>query len=285
MELKVPPGDDAAVLLSGLTVTMDTLVEGIHWDNRLSPRDVGYKLLAVSVSDLAAMGARPSWATLSLSMPSYDPAWVQQFSRGLAEALNLWNITLVGGDTTRSRGAIMLSLTLAGPLVGAPMKRSGAQPGDEIWVTGKLGLAGQGWMSQAPSDAALHALRHPTPPLPFALDLASQSLATAAMDLSDGLARDLPRLCKSSGLRAVIDPSLLPGEEGVTTAQQLQGGEDFQLLFTAPPQHHAALIALAQTHGLQLTHIGHCAEGTGAELTTGGWPAPGFAHFLPKGES
>jgi thiamine-monophosphate kinase len=278
----VDAGDDAAVVDHGLAVTVDALVEGVHFDRRLSPEDVGYKTLAVSVSDLAAVGARPSWAVLALALPASDPAWVDGFARGLADACARWGVRLVGGDTVRTPGPRTASLTLGGTCVAAPRRRSGARPGDDLWVTGTLGLASAGWRLDAPPAAALAALRRPDPPLAFALDLALDGLATAGMDLSDGLARDLPRLCAASRVGAVVDADALPGDPCLgsdAVDHQLRGGEDFQLLFTAPPGHADALRALAARHGVRLTRVGRIEPGDAPRLAQGSWPTPAWAHF------
>lgn len=280
--LAVPPGDDAAVLADGTAVTVDALVEGIHWDHRLSAADVGWKTVAASVSDLAATGARPDWAVLALSLPEpLDDAWVAGFARGLADALARWSIRLVGGDTTRSP-VRTVSLTLAGPCVAQPLRRAAARPGDDLWVTGWPGLAGAGWMWAAPPDPALAALRRPDPPLAFALDLARRDVARAAMDLSDGLAADLPRMCAASGAGATVDRDAIPVHPdlaGDPWPAVFGGGDDYQLLFAAPPAARDAVDALAREHGVRAARIGRFHAGSGARLAGGSWPAPAFAHW------
>lgn len=298
-DLPEPPwlaaGDDAAVLPPNATPTawtVDTLVEGLHWDGRLTPEDVGHKALAVSVSDLAATGARPRWALLSLSLPPGDAAWVHRFAHGLGEAQRRWAVHLIGGDTTGTAagGPRTVSLTLGGPVVAEPLRRDGAQVGDTIWVTGALGLAGAGWRLPDPPPAALAALRRPEPPVAFALALAAAGLATAGLDLSDGLARDLPRLARASGVALHVDPALLPGAPALglppgsdaALLHQTAGGEDYQLLFTAPPSARPALEALAAAHATPLTAIGQARAGEGAHLRGADWPAP-WRH--PLGEA
>ena len=278
------PGDDAAVVDGRTAVTADALIEGVHFDDRCAAADVGFKTLAVSVSDLAAMGARPRWAVLSLAVPADDGAagarWVEGFAEGLATACHRWEVALVGGDTVRSPGPRAISLTLAGELVGRALHRSGARPGDEVWVTGTLGLAGQGWRHAAPSPEAREAWRRPDPPLAFALALAAAGLATAALDLSDGLAVDAGRLAAASGVALQIVRDALPcapGDDAVIDATR--GGEDYQLLFTASPADRAAIEALGEASRVRLTRIGAVTEGQGAHLSPGPWPAPVFAHF------
>ncbi|MCB9681476.1 MAG: thiamine-phosphate kinase [Alphaproteobacteria bacterium] len=279
---RLDAGDDAAITADGVVVTVDALVHGVHWDDRLDAADVGYKAVAVSVSDLAAMGARPGWAVLALALPHADGPFVAGLARGLAEACARWDLSLVGGDTVRTSGPAVVSLTMGGRCEHAPLTRAAARPGDDLWVTGTLGLAGAGWRRRDPPAAALTALRRPDPPLAFALALAAHGLAHAAMDLSDGLATDLPRLCAASGVAATVDPTLLPADACLgddPLADQVAGGEDYQLLFTAPVPHRASLAALARDHGVRLTRIGTVHVGHGATLSDRPWPAPAFRHF------
>ncbi|MCB9741144.1 MAG: thiamine-phosphate kinase [Alphaproteobacteria bacterium] len=239
----VGPGDDAAVLDDGLTLTVDAMVEGVHWDDRLSPEDVGAKLVAVNASDIAAMGASPRWALLALSLPDpLDRAWVEGFSRGLRRALDACGAELVGGDTTASRGARVASLSMGGALVGPPLLRSGARPGDQLWVSGTLGDAAGGFYLDPPPEELLAALRRPRPPLALGPALSREGLASAAMDVSDGLAADLAKLCEASGLGAEVEPERVPLSPALRAADPdaldhaLGFGEDYQLLFTAPPE-------------------------------------------------
>ena len=274
MRLSVPAGDDAAVLLDKTALTVDTLVEGVHWDDRLSPSDVGFKAVAVSVSDLAAMCARPQWMLVSLSLPRTGDihSWVGAFASGMAEAGAKYGVTLVGGDTTRSPGPRVVSVTMGGRCAGPPLRRDGANVGDKIWVTGTLGLAGAGYQLASPPEAALAALRRPSPPLAFALEHAKR--LTAGMDLSDGLAVDLPRLCRASGVGARVWPSLLPLHPQLSWLDdpvdlQVGAGEDYQLLITADP-------AVDLTG--QATAIGEITEAPSVELCGRSWPKP-WSHF------
>ncbi len=279
---RVGPGDDAAVLADGTALTVDALVEGVHWDHHLSPEDVGYKALAVSVSDLAGMGARPAWALLTLALPALDLEWVEAFSRGLALACARWDVALVGGDTVRTTGPRVVSLTLGGACVAAPMTRGGARPGDVVWVTGSPGLASLGWRLAEPPAEALEALRRPDPPLAFALDLATRGWASAAMDLSDGLERDLPRLCAASGVGAVLDVDRVARHRLLADdswAYAVSGGDEYQLLFTAPAGCADDLRALADAHDVWLTPIGTCDDSGVARLGDRDWPRASFEHF------
>lgn len=282
----MPPGDDAAVLADGTAITTDALVEGVHFDHRLDAADVGWKVLAVSVSDLAATGARPAWAVLDLCLPGHDPDWIEAFARGFGEAAHHWGVTLIGGDTTASPGPRFAAVTLGGPCVAAPLQRGGGRPGDDLWVTGIPGLAGAGWSLPHPPAAALAALRRPEPPLAFALALVTDGLATAGMDLSDGLASDLPRLARASGCGARVDPQAMPPHpalDALPAAEarrcRLAGGDDYELLFTAPPARRDAIVALAGRHGTRVSRIGALLDAPDARPTDGDWPAGSFSHF------
>lgn len=280
-------GDDTAIVDGHTLVTTDTLVEGVHWDHRASPEDVGWKSIAVSVSDVAAMGGVPTWATLSVCLPRpLDPDWVTAFARGVGAACDQWGVFLVGGDTTRSPNARVVSVTMAGRATH-PLLRSAARVGDDIWVTGVPGEAAVGFSMGGPGLTALH---HPTPPAAFAHALAQRQLAHAAMDLSDGLATDLPRLCGASRVGAVVDPTALPSSSIVESAPsplaaQVAFGDDYQLLFTADRQHRAAIKALARDHAVRATRIGHVTPPPGVHLQGAVWPAPQFAHFQPAPRS
>ena len=246
--------------------------------------DIGYKALAVSVSDLASMGAKPAWCTLNLSLPAAKTEWITAFAQGLAQACARWEVDLIGGDTTRTSGPIVISLTLGGPCVYNPVQRGNAQLGDGIWVTGIPGLAALGWMQSSPRPASLTALRRPTPPLEFALQAAALGLFNAAIDLSDGLSSDLPRLLRASGVGAVVWPNALPTHPDLQAAPdalrcqaRLAGGDDYQLLFTAPQAHRTALEQLARTQQIRLSCIG--AVRVGELHIPDGWPTAAFRHF------
>ncbi len=271
-------GDDAAVSADGTVVTVDTMVEGVHWDDHLSPADVGYKLVATNVSDLDATGARPEWAVLALSLPRpLSRDWVDRFFEGVAEARARWPFALLGGDTTRSPGPRVATLTLAGR-ARSPVLRAGALPGDDVWVTGRIGLAATGFLDPAAGDEARAALRRPPVPAPFGARLGEAALVSAMVDLSDGLARDLARLCRASGVGVLVDPARLPTLAPLHWAVAF--GDDYQLCFTAPPSHRAAIESLAATAPVAVTAIGTITA-TPAILLAGhpAWPAPVFDHF------
>ncbi len=281
--VRVGPGDDAAVLASGAVLATDAMVQGVHWDLRVTPAQVGFKLARTNLSDVAAMGAEARWALLTLALPTpVDPRWVTDFGRGLAVGLD--GVPLLGGDTTRSPGPVTATLTVGGQLVGPPLLRSGARPGDLVWVSGALGAAARAFASGETATDLWQAWVRPAPPLALGPALARDGLATAAMDLSDGLARDLARLCAASGCGARIAPDQLPTVEPVdlTDAEILRQvvgwGEDYGLLFTSPPRHRARVAALGARLDLALTPIGECTAEPGVALTGLAWPSP-WRHF------
>ena len=269
-------GDDGAVLSDGTVVTVDTMVEGVHWDDKLSPEDVGWKLVAVNVSDLGAMGATPKWALLAMALPSpLDLAWTARFRTGLFEALDHFNLPLIGGDTVSSPTRT-LTLTVGGK-AAHPVLRSTGKAGDDVYITGALGLAAAGFLDPAPSDSARDALRRPSPPVTFGVALADAGLVSAMMDLSDGLREDLESLCLASSVGAVIDPERVPGATDL--AHRFSFGEDYQLLFTAPPEARSAVESLSYAHAVSISRIGRLTPGGPARLLGGPWPAPLYTHF------
>lgn len=278
--LRVAPGDDAAVLADGLVLTQDAFIEGVHWDERFNAEDVGWRLAMANLSDLNAMGACGSWALLSIALPKpLDHDWVQAFSRGFSRALGA--VPLIGGDTTSSSGPRALSATLGGHLERAPILRSGAQAGDVIWVSGHLGAAAGGFYGV---ESLLPAFLRPRPPLALGPALAQRELVTSGMDLSDGLCEDLHRLCAASGVSAWIDPTALPLPDALAArpdpiSDAVGFGEDFELLFTAKPQHSAQVLALGAELGLRLTPIGEVLPGQAPpRLGALDWPQ-GWSHF------
>ena len=270
------PGGDAAVLPNHECVTVDAMVEGVHWDDRLSPRDVGWKLVAANASDINAMGGIPTWAVLTVALPRpLDRVWVEAFAEGLGAGLQRWNIALVGGDTTRSTGPKMVSLTVCGS-APHPVGRDGAQVGDDIWVSGPLGGAAAAFTRPRADPAPL---RHPMPPIGLGRQLAG--IATAMMDLSDGLARDLPRLCHASGVGAVVHPDTVPihAEAAGSLPLAVGFGEEYELLFTAPPDRHDDVMTASAAFNRTPTRIGQIRSSLTAELDGMAWPKPLFTHF------
>ena len=276
-------GDDAAMVDARTAVTVDTMVEHVHWDERLSAADVGWKLVACNASDINAMGGQPSWALLSIALPTpLDRQWVTDFAAGLGAAMRQWNVVLAGGDTTRSPGPRMVSLTLAGD-VPRVIGRHGASEGDEVWVSGPLGGPAAGF---AMTHSANPALRRPTPPIGLGQRLAASGCVSAMMDLSDDLGQDLTRLCKASGVGALINPDRLPAHpdaRGASDAISLMTafGEEYELLFTAAPDSRERIQAAAAAFDRRPVCIGLVDDNThsGARLDGREWPEPRFTHF------
>ena len=267
--VRIGPGDDAAVLADGTVLTVDAMTQGVHWDDRWSAEDVGHRLVAVNASDVAACGADPTWALSTVSLPDpIDADWVRGFARGVRQALGA--VPLVGGDTTRIDGPIHVSLTMGGRLRGEPLLRSGARPGDGVWVSGVLGAASVGFhLGHAPS---MPALLRPSPPLHLGPLLAERGLATAGMDLSDGLKTDLSRLCAASGVGARIDPARVPLPDVPGALEHIAFGDDYQLLVTSPHD--------LSEHGL--TRIGVVTQDPAVVLVGRDWPAA-WHHFQGTG--
>jgi thiamine-monophosphate kinase len=289
-------GDDCALLAPPpgmqLAVTMDALNVGVHFPPDTAPADLGWKALAVNLSDLAAMGAQPAWGTLSLSLPQGDAAFVDGFFDGFFALAAQHGFALVGGDTTR--GPLSIAITAHGLVEpGQALRRDGARVGDDIWVSGTLGDAAgalRQWQAGVPMSPALQAqLDRPTPRV--ALGRALRGIASSCIDVSDGLLADLAHICRASGVGAEIDIDALPASAALRAAfgpdtlrvLQAAGGDDYELCFTAPAAAADALgMALAEA-GTAATRIGTISAGSGVRPILGGvaWSAPatGWQHF------
>ena len=298
-------GDDCALLRVAagmqLAVSSDMLVEGRHFLSTVAPERLGHKALAVNLSDLAACGAEPLAFMLALALPRADDRFLAPFARGLWALADEHNIALVGGDTTA--GPLNICITVFGQVPpGQALLRSGARAGDEIWVSGQLGDARLA-LEVFRGTLALHgdafeqvrrAMELPQPRV--ALGVALRGLASAAIDLSDGLLGDLGHVLQRSGVAAVVDVDALP-RSAVLAAQApalqhqclLAGGDDYELLFTAPAQHHDAVLAVARAAGVAVTRVGtvlavgaapalRVVDGQGRPVAT---PWRGFDHFAP----
>jgi thiamine-monophosphate kinase len=284
------PGDDAALLRPppgmDLVQTVDTCLEGVHFPVGLDPADVAWRSLAVNLSDLAAMGAEPAWGLLSLALPRADEDWLDGFARGLAELAGRTGLDLVGGDMVRGPLAVTFALTGFVP-PGTALRRAGARPGDGIWVTGPLGGGAAGlaaWRRGEPRAAG--AFLRPRPRL--AEGQALRGLASAAIDVSDGLLQDLGHLLAASGMGAELELERIPLDPGAAAAENglemaLRGGDDYQLCFTLPPAHAAGLEAAAARWADRPVRIGVIRAAEGVELRRDGRPvaAPGggWDHF------
>lgn len=274
-------GDDAALMGARpgweLAVTVDMLVAGRHFLPDTDPEGLGHKTLAVNLSDLAAMGAVPRWALLACALPAADPAWLEAFARGFLRLAETHGVDLVGGDTTR--GPLNLCVTLIGEVpAGTALLRSGARPGDDIYVSGRVGeaafalAADVGELAPGAAFLAHCRVRLDRPEPRVALGSALRGVASAALDVSDGLVGDLGHILERSGVGAVIDLATLPraGEvdtwlAGAARAPALRcllaGGDDYELCFTAPPAARARIAAMASEQSIALTRIGHIVEG------------------------
>ena len=289
-------GDDAALLQPPpgmqLVVAMDTLNAGVHFPDGTAPADIGWKALAVNLSDLAAMGALPAWCTLSLCLPQADAAFVDGFLDGFDALARTHGVALVGGDTTR--GPLSISLAVHGFVEpGQALRRDGARPGDDIWVSGPLGDAAAAlaqWQAGVAIDPALRTrLERPAPCIGLGRRL--RGIASACIDVSDGLLADLSHVCAASGVGARVDLGRLPAsralraafDDDVVRALQATGGDDYALCFTAPPQARDTLAPL-RTDGDAPVRIGRIVEGRGVVAVRADgspWvpPRAGYRHF------
>jgi thiamine-monophosphate kinase len=290
-------GDDAALLRvpegHDLAVATDTLNAGVHFPHDTIPSAIGWKALAVNLSDLAAMGARPAWCTLSLSLPHADEAWLDGFVDGFLQLAAQHGVALVGGDTTR--GPLSVCVTAHGLVQrGGGLRRDAAREGDDIWVTGTLGDAAAALAQLQAGGVADPALRArldlPEPRVAFGVALAP--LAHACIDVSDGLLQDLGHVCRASGVGAEVDVDRLPASPALAArssgdtlrGEQACGGDDYELCFTAPPDAAGAIAAAAKATGTAATRIGRIVDtpGVAAVRADGGtWTPPrsGYAHF------
>ena len=290
-------GDDAALLQPPagmqLVVAMDTLNSGVHFPPDTAPADIGWKALAVNLSDLAAMGALPAWCTLSLSLPDADGEFVDGFLDGFLALASQHDLALVGGDTTR--GPLSICVAVHGFIdAGQALRRDGARAGDDLWVSGTLGDAAAAlsyWQSGGAIDPTLRMrLDRPTPRV--SLGHVLRGIATSCIDVSDGLLADLGHVCSASGVGALVDVDALPASDALRATfdseprRQLQatGGDDYELCFSAPVEAQAAVLAGARQAGVAVTRIGRLdARGGVATLTSAGadWraPTPGWQHF------
>ncbi len=277
-------GDDAAVLDvppdADLVVSVDTLVAGRHFPLATDARSIGHRTLAVNLSDMAAMGALPKWMTLALTLPAADVEWLDSFSNGLFELAEEFEVELVGGDTTR--GPLTISLQILGLVPrAAALTRSGARAGDLIVVTGSLGDSGAGLAyydvpARLRSRAQQELIRrfdYPTPRVAFGM--AARGIASAAMDVSDGLAGDLPKLAQASGLAAHVTVERVPLSEALRASTSLEqardwalgAGDDYELLLCVPPAQYAQLAERASRLNLTLSCIGEMRSGDGVTFS------------------
>ncbi len=296
-------GDDAAVVSppdgSKLVMTVDSLNEGIHFQPGCLPEDLGHKALAVNLSDLAAMGATPLWATLSLSLPDIEHAWLEGFSRGLFSLADRYSMKIIGGDLVR--GARSISIQATGYLKSArAMTRAHARAGDSIYVSGTLGDAAlylelsrdieNCTVPKPDLDYLAQRLNRPQPRVEVGQEIVA--FASAAIDLSDGLVLDVQRILQGSRVGARIDLEQIPFSDAMQRQwhggkgwdQVLAGGEDYELAFTASPEHSGEIDTVRKKTGCPITRIGEITPGDTLELFEAGHRRPlpgrsGFDHF------
>lgn len=297
-------GDDCALVdvSNGmdLAVSTDTMVSGTHFFPEVDPETLGHKALAVNLSDIAAMGAMPYWAMLALTVPGVDHKWLAAFAKGFFDLADEFGVTLIGGDTTR--GPLTLTVTIMGEVpAGAALRRGGAKPGNDIWVSGQIGDAAlavahrNGLVKLADADQreALVRLYEPMPRV--GLGQALRGLATSAIDISDGLLGDLGHVCRLSKVGAKVDLAAIPvssigakhvgSKEGLTAI--VAGGDDYELCFTAHANSRESIADLTAVLGVPLTRIGQIYKGKGVSLM-GADAKPvsidgrGFDHFAPS---
>ena len=294
-------GDDCALLAPApgmqLAVSTDLLIEGRHFLSTVDPRRLGHKCLAVNLSDLAACGAKPLAFTLGLALPQADEAWLAPFAQGLLALADAHGCELVGGDTTR--GPLAISITIFGEVpTGQALLRSGARPGDEVWVSGTLGDArlalevfrGTRQAPQAVFEAARERLECPVPRV--SLGLALRGVASAAIDVSDGLVGDLGHVLAASGVGATLraeQVAALPAQAQALSVQDrldlaLAGGDDYELAFTAPAAARDAVLAAGRASGTAVHCIGVIEAAPGLLLVDAAGqavvrPVAAFDHF------
>ena len=262
-------GDDAAIfnLDSGyqLVTTSDTLSEGVHFFKNDSPEDIAYKSLAVNLSDIAAMGATAKCFTLALTLPKLDEIWLKQFSQSLKQTSKKYNVSLIGGDTTR--GPLNITITMMGVVeTSKAIKRSGARHGDNIYVSGEIGDAALCLKKinagERPHKAELIKLNRPIPRIE--LGSALKGIVNSCIDISDGLEQDLSHIIKASKVGAMVDIQELPLSQSMIKyiennndwALPLCGGDDYELCFTAPENFNSEIINIAEFCKIKITKIG-----------------------------
>lgn len=302
--VEVGIGDDGAVVKppknSSLVITSDTLNGGIHFDLDCLPEHLGHKALAVNLSDLAAMGAAPLWATLNLSLQEIDHDWLDKFSKGLYLLADRYGVKVVGGDL--ARGPLSISVQMVGHLEPSSMlTRSNAKPGDLIFVTGTIGDAALGLKLRrgtqdygvSVADTEYFKLRLDRPEPRVSIGLGIVTCASAAIDVSDGLLCDVHRVASMSNVGACINleqiPLSDPMQKQLNAVEDwdliLSGGDDYELVFTAHPDHQKTIDDVSEQTGCRITRIGCITQGRDLELLKEGkrFPVPdrlGFDHFV-----
>jgi thiamine-monophosphate kinase len=285
-------GDDAALLSLEqgyqLVTTTDTLVEDVHFSASTSAKDIAHKSLAVNLSDIAAMGAKAKYYTLAIALPKIDKSWLQEFSDSLRQLSGHYQVSLIGGDTTR--GALNITITMFGMVENSKaLTRSGARPGDGVYVSGTIGDAGFCFWKLSngliPSNQELKRLNCPTPRVELGLALKNQ--ASACIDISDGLEQDLSHILKTSSVGAVIEVEKIPISEALLGhikdtndwSIPLCGGDDYELCFTVPEDKEEALKKLSESCNVNITRIGVVTKSLGLQIEGFDGPSKSYQHF------
>lgn len=282
-DVRVGPGDDCAVI-GDFALSADTSVENVHFRRDwLNAAEIGYRAAAAALSDLAAMGAQPVASVVSFSFTRDDATgWAQDVMAGATRVIEEYGAMLVGGDVTRIDGAASIDVVVIGRVTN-PVLRSGARPGDEVWVTGLLGGSGAAvaaWQrGEEPVPATRERFAHPVPRVREALWLRERVTLHAMIDLSDGIAGDARHIAAASGCRVVIDAAALPAHPDAQLGQALRGGEDYELCFTVAPGELARIAPRFEAEfGVPLTKVGRIEPGADVAILHGSAGA-GFDHF------
>lgn len=270
-------GDDAALVApkagQQLAIALDTLISGVHFPVNTTPEDIAYKALAVNLSDLAAIGADPVWATLALTLPDSDESWLKAFAAGFDQLARQHDVQLIGGDTTR--GPLSISVQVAGEVPpGKALRRDGGKPGDKLYVTGTIGDAGLGLKSvfgEVADELVFATARLNRPSARVHEGLALRGIASACIDVSDGLLADLQHILDASHCGAIMAVYDVPLSEEVSSHFELlegwpgvlNAGDDYELCFTVPPSHEPELLQVAEQWDCPIRCIGELCEGRG----------------------
>ena len=285
-------GDDAALLSleKGYQVvtTIDTLVEGVHFSASTPAKDIAHKSLAVNLSDIASMGAKAKYFTLAITLPKINKSWLQEFSDSLRQLSEHYEVSLIGGDTTR--GPLNITITMIGIVENSKaLTRTGARPGDGVYVSGTIGDAGFCFWklnnSLIPSYQELTRLNCPTPRVK--LGLALKNLASACIDVSDGLEQDLSHILKASSVGAIIEVEKIPISEALFShikdtndwSIPLCGGDDYELCFTVPEDNEGTLKKVSKSCNINITRIGVITESLGLQIEGFDGPRKSYQHF------
>ena len=285
-------GDDAALLSLEqgyqLVTTTDTLVEGVHFSASTPAKDIAHKSLAANLSDIAAMGAKAKYFTLAITLPKIDKSWLKEFSDSLRQLSGYYEVDLIGGDTTR--GSLTITITMFGIVENSKaLTRSGARPGDGVYVSGTIGDAGFCFWKLSndlvPSNQEIKRLNRPTPRLE--LGLALKNLASACIDVSDGLEQDLSHILKASSVGAIIEVEKIPISEALHVhikgtndwSIPLCGGDDYELCFTIPEGNEETLKKVSESCNVNITRIGVVTESLGLQIEGFDGSRKSYQHF------